>query len=137
VITDFKSYKIPNKSILALLVLFIPYWVFLPEQVSWSNFLIFAIILTIGFFLSIIGILGAGDAKLLAVISLWLGYEHTFQLISTMAILGGIIGIAYVSYRRWCTMGEVSIMKTMLMPIPYGIAIGVSAIHIFMLEVIT
>ena len=67
--------------------------------------------------------IGLGDAKLLAAIGGWLGYQAVFPTLLYSSIIGSIVGITIMLYRR-----EVN----MRLEIPFGpfLAIG-SLLHLF------
>jgi Flp pilus assembly protein protease CpaA len=97
---DFSFYRIPNILLGALLVL---YGVFAPLYMSLESGLIalgvFAVVLVLGFILYITKMIGGGDAKYLAVTSLWAGFPGVMQLLLMIAIVGGLIAIFYLFFR--------------------------------------
>ncbi|HID06901.1 MAG TPA: hypothetical protein EYP10_07105, partial [Armatimonadetes bacterium] len=65
--SDMATMKIPNKAVLALMIVFVIIGLIaLPLPVFWWRLLHFIVILAIGFVMSSIGLLGAGDAKFAA-----------------------------------------------------------------------
>lgn len=65
--SDMATMKIPNKAVLALLLVFLVVGLItLPIPVYLWRLVHFAVVLAIGFVLSAIGLLGAGDAKFAA-----------------------------------------------------------------------
>ncbi|HFB2048103.1 MAG: prepilin peptidase [Hyphomicrobiaceae bacterium] len=97
---DLFTMTIPNKISIVLLVSFI---IFAPlTGMDWNQFLahlvIASVILTIGILLFALGTVGGGDAKLLAVASLWIGYDFpTYMLFVTLA--GACLSVAIILYR--------------------------------------
>ncbi|MCR5654539.1 MAG: prepilin peptidase [Lachnospiraceae bacterium] len=89
-IMDYKSSKIPNLLILFGYGLGVVLLFFSREEL-WYFYLIDSIyILAIGYVLYIGGVFGGGDAKLFAVIALWLGFEQTLMA-GVIAVIAGFI----------------------------------------------
>ncbi|HEX4128651.1 MAG TPA: A24 family peptidase [Pirellulales bacterium] len=100
-----------------------------------------------------IGGMGAGDVKLLAGVGAWVGSETTFYAFCWSAILGGVIAVGMVLYRRaWpkhrdqfmTIVNEVvairdpnqlaeiaAARKPSMMLLPYGIPIAIGTIMYF------
>lgn len=74
---------------LALWVVKQPNWAILPYSLS---------LLIVGFFLFRFGILGAGDTKLLVVLSLAIRPQYISLTLVFIAILGGLIAFLYLLY---------------------------------------
>ncbi len=100
-----------------------------------------------------IGGMGAGDVKLLAGVGAWLYSTHTFYAFCVSVIVGAVLAVAMVSYRRdwkkhsmqfWVILNEILIIrdpnqlsaiaaerkKSMLL-LPYGIPIAIGSIGYF------
>jgi prepilin peptidase CpaA len=100
-----------------------------------------------------IGGMGAGDVKLLAGVGAWMGIGVTFYAFCVSAVLGGVIAVGMVLYRRawakhrdqfWSIVNEISTIrdpevlsviaadrkKSMLL-LPYGIPIAIGSIAYF------
>ncbi|NLX94659.1 MAG: prepilin peptidase [Rhodopirellula sp.] len=100
-----------------------------------------------------IGGMGAGDVKLLAGVGAWVGAAHTFWAFLISAVVGGIIAMIMVLYRRkwrhhrlqfWAILTEIFTIRdpnelsaiaanrknTMLL-LPYGIPIAIGTIGYF------
>lgn len=93
--SDLASMKIPNKAVLAAMVVFATVGVvLLPFDAYLWRWLQFAVVLGIGFVLSSIGALGAGDAKFAAAMALFIApgdiapflLMFSFILIATFAL---------------------------------------------------
>jgi len=100
-----------------------------------------------------IGGMGAGDVKLLAGVGAWVWGTHTIYAFCISAIIGGIIAVAMVLYRRawrkhhdqfWTIWSEISTLrdpeqlsaiaaerKSSMMLLPYGIPIAIGTIVYF------
>lgn len=123
---DAMRFKIPNLACLALLLLFPAFAISSPSDLPWLKHLqVFALVLAVGYVLYIKKWAGAGDIKLIAIISLWAGPVLYGPFLFITAISGGlfsiVIGIqAYIKQRRMPPENQSAWTKT---PIPYGIAI--------------
>ena len=94
---DFSFYRIPNLLLGGLLVLYglcAPFYIGVGGILN--AFLVFAVVLVLGLILYTSKIIGGGDAKYLAVTSLWAGFPGVIQLIFIIALVGGLIGIIYL-----------------------------------------
>lgn len=100
-----------------------------------------------------IGGMGAGDVKLLAGVGAWVGYSHTFNAFCISAVIGGVIAVAMVLYRKswfkhkmqfFSIFNEVVTIrdpnrlaaiaaerKSSMMLLPYGIPIAIGTIIYF------
>ncbi len=100
-----------------------------------------------------IGGMGAGDVKLLAGVGAWMHASHTFWAFAFSAIVGALLAIAMVLYRRafrkhldqfWLIASEIMTIrdpnqlsqiaadrKPSMMLLPYGIPIAVGSIMYF------
>lgn len=100
-----------------------------------------------------IGGMGAGDVKLLAGVGAWAGAAHTFWAFLVSAVIGGIIAVGMVLYRRkwrhhqmqfWSILTEIFVIrdpnelsaiaadrKSTMLLLPYGIPIAIGTIGYF------
>ncbi|AKO31103.1 A24 family peptidase [[Haemophilus] ducreyi] len=114
--TDIRSRIITNKVVLALFCAILPFSWFTQGMVYPMPALI---CLVIGFVLFMLGVIGAGDAKLMAVLMLAVPPEYTiFFLFSTTCAGLGLIIIGGLFFR------QVIVKKGL----PYGVAISVGFI---------
>ena len=95
--TDMSSMKIPNKAVIATLVVFavigliaLPFTEYLWR---WSHF---AVVLAITFVLSSLRLMGAGDAKFAAAMAPFIALEDGYEF---MFLLGGTIIAAFIVHR--------------------------------------
>jgi prepilin peptidase CpaA len=153
VITDLKSRKIYNKIIFpSLLLAFLLNGI----QNGWDGLLHSAVGLLVGFSILLIpylmGGMGAGDVKLLAVVGAIKGSYFVFISALYMALIGGLIGLAIILFRK----GILSRIKFMILSLcgirygmkptvgiekstlqktyPYGVAIAGGAVLAFVLN---
>jgi len=140
-LSDLTTMTIPNRISLALVAAFL---IVAPlAGLSLEQFLIhlavgFAVLL-FGMALFATGTFGGGDAKLLAAAALWMGAGEVVPFFAYVAILGGVLALAILMYRR---VPEI-VMATYPLPawatrlhqrdcgIPYGIAISAAALIAF------
>lgn len=95
------------------------------------------LMLALGFGLFVTNIIGGGDAKLMAAVGLWVGPAFVAQFAFLTAIIGGGLALTIFLYAcsreqvwrnaRWATIRSVGSQ-----PVPYGIAIALSAIAVIL-----
>jgi prepilin peptidase CpaA len=99
-IYDFSFYRIPNSLLAALLVL---YGICAPFQMGYTDLMhsliVFGIALIIGLALFAGKIIGGGDAKYIAVVSLWAGFPGVISFLFFTAIVGAVIAVLYLVTR--------------------------------------
>ncbi|HVA47603.1 MAG TPA: prepilin peptidase [Pirellulales bacterium] len=100
-----------------------------------------------------IGGMGAGDVKLLAGVGAWVGATVTLYAFCLSAVVGGVIAVAMVAWRRawkkhqsqfWMILGEIMTVrqperlaaiaagrKSSMLLLPYGIPIAIGTILYF------
>lgn len=97
---DFLYYRLPNKLFYVIFYLF-PIYIILSFKFHLvSNYLVFVGSILIGFGLFSAAIIGGGDAKLLAAVSLWIGWNNLVPFMLWMMIFGGIISCTYLIFPR-------------------------------------
>lgn len=138
--SDFWRFRIPNLLILALAALFVVSGLLRPDMVAWESHLGAGLLMFgVGVALFALGLMGAGDSKLLAVTGLWTGLELLPLHLACTASLGLALIQLLLSIRqlrvRLVPAGPASAATTPWLPeallpgrsIPYGIAIAGSA----------
>jgi len=139
VLWDITTMKIPNKLVLILLAGFA---VFAPlSGLGWQPLLwhvtVAVIVLFAGFGIFAVGLLGAGDVKLLAATSLWLGPAATVPYLLYMGILGGVTIVALLVWRQIpmpLALMKIDWIERLHRPkgdVPYGAALGPAALLVF------
>ena len=99
---DVRERRIPNRLTGALVALYPVYVLVSPTPVAWPAALGLAILVfLIGLGLFARELIGGGDVKLIAALSLWAGPEQFvwFLLVTTLA--GGALSLVSLWYRRW------------------------------------
>jgi len=94
---DFSFYRLPNILLGGLLVLYGFYApLYLDMNTVLSSLTICVGVLAIGLVLFFLKFIGAGDAKYLAVASLWVGPHGILYFIFIVSIIGGGLGFIYI-----------------------------------------
>ncbi len=128
--SDVARLTIPNWISIALSALFVPaalaIGMALPEIGMHLAF--GAAVLVVGFFLFQGGIIGGGDAKLLAAVTVWTGFPAFMPFILATAVAGGVMALALLAARRFIREAETNppFVNRLLKHkngIPYGVAI--------------
>jgi prepilin peptidase CpaA len=82
------------------------------------------------------GLIGGGDAKLMAVIALWLGADQTLEYLVSTALLGGLLTFGILVFRTMplpiflVEIPWVARLHSFEKKVPYGVAIAASALLI-------
>lgn len=164
---DFLYYKIPNIWVGVLFAIFVTealifspfsHWI-LPETILMPLAILLSVII-VGYVLFRFGLMGAGDVKLLAVISAW-AYSRN-SLINywiIVSVIGGVLGFMYLQFveiinsvrirlsillnglLRWPVLSEkeasnnISSLGKSKTIIPYGVAISCGAVVLILMKV--
>jgi prepilin peptidase CpaA len=140
---DITTYTIPNKISICLIGLFFLYLFFLyPEHKE--EFLSFVsnrlLVSLFAFFIGIIiwhlKIMGGGDVKYFASLSLFFASKTVFYMLLMTFIFGGILAVLIILLRRFVE-NKKSAFKELFDSkngIPYGVAISISALICFIIE---
>lgn len=137
--SDLWRFRIPNALVLAAVVLFFARGALRPEDVAWAGHLGAGLLmLAAGAALFGLGLMGAGDSKLLAATALWTGLERLPMHLVGTAVFGlalvPILLLLREAHRRLAPSWHpaiAAILPQALLPgrsIPYGVAIAVSAL---------
>lgn len=131
---DFFQRRIPNWTVVALVLLFIPFaWLGLTPAGWGSSLAAFAIALLGSSTLYLLGWLGAGDSKLFSVAALFAGLGNLLLLFVATALAGGLYALAVLFIRpksvlRGMTAKGRAEAQTKRYGIPYGVAIAAGAL---------
>lgn len=129
---DITSYTIPNILLLGLLSCFIVFGIAVPLSLSAAASHLFAGLIgfAIGLALFAPGFIGGGDAKLFAVLALWIGLHDFIAYTLTVAILGGVLTLIILILRQFplpgFLLGQPFILRLhdSNTGIPYGVALA-------------
>lgn len=130
---DMYRLRISNFFPVAIVLLFPAYAVAKGLDTSiWQNGAVFLTVLALGILAFGAHWLGGGDVKLLAATALWFDITGAAWLIGAIAILGAMIALLFICFRR--IVPEPVLLRSGMVslkpkgPIPYGIAISGGAI---------
>jgi prepilin peptidase CpaA len=96
-----------------------------------------AIVLAVTFACFAMGWIGGGDAKLAAVIALWLGLDHTLAFVVAASVYGGVLTLAILSFRGYMLPAFavrhawVQRLHDKSSGVPYGLALAAAALSIY------
>jgi prepilin peptidase CpaA len=95
------------------------------------------LVLAVTFAFFLFGWVGGGDAKLAAATALWLGWAHLFDYLLYASVLGGVLTLALIEFRKF-SMPRMLIgtawAERLHKPgggVPYGIALAVAALVVY------
>ena len=101
-ITDLRERRIPNWLTGGVAALYPVYLIVSPSPVAWPGALALALLVgLLGLALFARALIGGGDVKLIAAVTLWAGLDQfaVFALVTTLT--GGVLGLASLWYQRW------------------------------------
>jgi prepilin peptidase CpaA len=99
---DIRERRIPNALTGALAALYPVYVLVSPTPVAWLAALgLAALVFVVGLGLFARELIGGGDVKLLAALSLWAGPEQFVWFILVTTLTGGVLSLISLWYRRW------------------------------------
>ena len=138
--SDLFTMTISNKLTLALLVGFVLLFPLTGMDLSTFGLHVVAgsIVLAIAFTCFAFGWIGGGDAKLAAVIVLWVGAGHAVEFIVMSALFGGALTLLLLAFRKQIAlpvsfMGQEWLVRLhdQRTGVPYGIALAAAALVIY------
>lgn len=109
----------------------------LPLETIALHVLVGLAMLVIGFGFFSRGWIGGGDAKLLAVIALWLGWSHLYEFVIYSTLLGGALTIILLQFNRMplpmilARQHWIARLHALDTGIPYGIALAAAGLIIY------
>lgn len=128
--SDVARLIIPNWVSIALAGIFAPAALLhgLPLQEIGVHLLFGAAVLAVGFFLFHGGVIGGGDAKLMAATAVWTGFAGFAVFAFWTAIAGGVMALSLLAARKFASAAEANppFLNRLLTPrsgVPYGVAI--------------
>lgn len=137
--SDSLSLKIPNWISVAIAALYLVAIFVAPFDIDWLYGLVTGLsVFIIGFFLFALRVLGGGDVKILAALSLWAGTDYILHFLFAVAVAGGLLVIFLLAkevVRRTREDGLFLInLKSSLragLQVPYGVAIALGSLPVF------
>ncbi|MBF0246684.1 MAG: prepilin peptidase [Alphaproteobacteria bacterium] len=134
--SDARALRIPNWISLTILAAFFPMAAVsgLPlADVPW-HVAAGLVTLVAGFTLFAFGLLGGGDAKLMAACALWIGWRDLWLFVLAVLLVGGVLSLLVILLRKglglwpqWL-VAHASGLFTPNKAVPYGIAIAAGAL---------
>jgi prepilin peptidase CpaA len=94
-------------------------------------------VLAFTFGLFAVGWIGGGDAKLAATIAVWMGFDHLAEFGMGSALLGGVLTLTILQFRRWPMPGWAQARAWVMRlhdkqnGVPYGIALAAAGLIIY------
>lgn len=136
---DMVTMTISNKISIVLIAGFciLAYLIGMDLKTFGWNWVMFAVVLSVGFTLFAFNIIGGGDAKFAASTSLWFGWENTLEFIVYASLIGGVITLVLLKVRTMPLPSRVERVEwaTRLWRadtgVPYGIALGLAALLVY------
>jgi prepilin peptidase CpaA len=138
-IMDLATMKIRNELVLFLLAIYAalaPLAGFGAVEIGWNAAFAAGVLVCMFMFFSF-GWIGGGDAKLAAVVALWIGAEHTVTYMLYTAIFGGVLTLALLQFRSitlpvtYHRVPWIAQLHSTNSGVPYGVAIASAALFIF------
>ncbi len=133
---DVMTRRIPNALIIGTVVLFFPAALVtgMPLWIMSLHVATAAVLLLLGFGLFSFGVIGGGDAKMMAAAGLWLGFPCSILFVTFSALAGGIlaaaIGLWFLvtmeggMHSNWFDKAVAPLKPS----VPYGFALAAGAI---------
>ena len=132
--TDTIAFRVPNFVPLLLVIGFPLAAVLNPATpFDWSDHLLGgAAALSLGLVAFASGIMGGGDAKLLAALALWSGLHQLLPLVLVISVLGGLLAVVVTGLRRLPLAALLPGLHWRVLereaPLPYAVAIAGGAL---------
>ncbi len=136
---DATRFIIPNAVVLGIAGLFPVAALLLPYETAWLSHIGAAVtVFLVGMVAYRFGVFGAGDIKLITVLSLWAGFDQLAILLLSIAIAGGAVTLILVFVRPIILKFPLSVsggkvtlprMFSWGEPIPYGVSIAMASIY--------
>lgn len=129
-LSDVRTFTIPNRYTAAVALLYPVHALSSATPVNWlMAIVIAALVLLVGAAMFARGVLGGGDAKMLAAATLWAGPELAPAFIIFTALAGGVVSMAILVRARYGWVFGLAEPDTKL-TVPYGVAIAGSGLLI-------
>ena len=142
-VSDFRTFTIPNRVSLCILILYPAHLMANPVPVSWAASLgIAAIVFAAGCMLFAMKAMGGGDVKLLAVTTMWAGPVYIFEFFVVIGIAGLALAVVFAARTALAlgattgqrsllaVVGDIRHVPIMKLTIPYGVAISAAGIFV-------
>lgn len=137
--SDLLTMRIANWLVLALAVSWVALALF--AQLSWTDIgmslAMAGVVLVVAFVFFAFGWIGGGDAKLVAVTSLWVGFGLMLPYLIYAALLGGGLTLLILIVRRYPLPARLAQIKWIdrlhdtKSGVPYGIALAIAGLLVY------
>jgi Flp pilus assembly protein protease CpaA len=99
---DIRERRIPNWLTGGVAALYPLYVLASPTPIAWLGGLaVAAAVFLFGFVLFARQLIGGGDVKLIAALTLWTGLDHLALFALVTSLVGGVLALGILWYRRW------------------------------------
>ncbi len=142
-IGDFRAFRIPNSLVLSILVLYPAHVIASPKPVAWAYASIFAfVILAIGAGFFAAKMMGGGDVKLMAAVSLWAAPQHLLSFFVITLLVAMLVACVMAvrmaaadarSAQGWSIMAAVTSIRhvpILKISVPYGVGISAAGLYV-------
>lgn len=143
-ISDIRSLKIPNRLVLCVLAVVAVHFALLPPALWLGQICVGLLVFVVTAALFFLRMIGGGDAKLLAVLGLWVAPDHVMQFLLVMTIFGALLSLSGLVLMRSGAaekLHHIKIFQSGWMSalsqgrgvVPYGVAIAAAGFwHVFL-----
>jgi prepilin peptidase CpaA len=101
-LTDLRERRIPNWLTASAAALYPVYLMLSPGSIAWLGALGLSLLVgVVGLALFARELVGGGDVKLIAALSLWAGLEHFTMFALVTSLTGGLLSLAMLWFQRW------------------------------------
>lgn len=106
----------------------------LPVSILWIHVATACALLLLGFVFFSLGVIGGGDAKMMSVAGLWLGFPCSILFVLFSALAGGVLALAISIWFMSSFEGAIrsdrlaKLLSPLAPDVPYGFALAVGAI---------
>lgn len=134
-VSDVKTLRIPNVYSIIVVAAFAAAFLLSPEdfKVWWSHLSAAGGMFIITYIMFCAGMLGAGDSKFGSALALWVGLKGLLIYVFYMAVVGGVIGVIAIYFRKKKPFANppagswMAVAQEGKNSVPYGIAISFGA----------
>jgi prepilin peptidase CpaA len=96
-----------------------------------------AVVLVVAFACFAMGWVGGGDAKVVACVALWFGFDHLLEYLVYASLFGGALTLLLIQFRLWplpnplARQDWLNRLHDRQAGIPYGIALALGALMVY------
>lgn len=133
---DLTEFRIPNAVPFALILLFFIKTAAVAGFVGWPEHVVaFCLTFALGFLAFALGVIGGGDAKLMAALALWFGISALPSFLAITGIGGGVLALILVAVRHAVARTPIAAgppagwrLLDRQAPVPYALPIALAAL---------